>query len=565
MTDKKTEAQRFWEAITLDPILADDFYKLGVSLVPSTTPLDDADAFLFQHGYLTDTATLIEVYEELLDTSLIPWFGVYSLYTADDDERHVLEVRKAGVWFDAAPIHRYTIKDATLGWDTTGTAPANESKGELTFRNVGLEATDPAVYFGPICEGTFTPTAGKELKGLKGKRGVYGKAAVTGDDEAVDSLAFWAGHYGVRRVSAEGATVEFVPPDLVLDPSGSVDYDGPVSASFANNILSWESGANSANTSKGRIKFALDAYGNKTFRGAIVADAQAGTATDIPINAIGGRYEDFPQSSDLEILTAVCQAGVIGSTYTQTLVASGGTAPYTWQTQSQLPKGLALSKDAITGTPTEDGAFSLTIQVDDAKGATAKRSMGLSIAANRSPVNVASVSMNVVAVATAFASAMLFHKLKRRQQKKDAQSKAEAAADARRSDARRNDDPDNIALDDMTQSANAQSSLHEVARQADERSKAAAKEVSRQERRRRKAKANKDAAEAAQKNHEAARDAATDETTRDAEQAKADAEAEKANEAEQQMEDAGRARDAESEESRSNEEAADSAHAVEVV
>ncbi|MBD9477644.1 fibronectin type III domain-containing protein [Pseudoxanthomonas sp. PXM02] len=60
--------------------------------------------------------------------------------------------------------------------------------------------------------------------------------------------------------------------------------------------------------------------------------------------------------------------GTGGSTYVHAFAASGGAAPYTFQlTGGTLPDGLALGTDGrITGTPTEAGSFTLTVQVTDA-------------------------------------------------------------------------------------------------------------------------------------------------------------------------------------------------------
>ncbi|HWB01682.1 MAG TPA: SdrD B-like domain-containing protein [Verrucomicrobiales bacterium] len=78
-----------------------------------------------------------------------------------------------------------------------------------------------------------------------------------------------------------------------------------------------------------------------------------------------------------EQLNLVCPAvdnGVVGLPFSSALVATGGTAPYTFSIISgALPNGLTLntSSGAITGTPTVAGSFGFTAKVKDSTGGTA--------------------------------------------------------------------------------------------------------------------------------------------------------------------------------------------------
>ena len=65
--------------------------------------------------------------------------------------------------------------------------------------------------------------------------------------------------------------------------------------------------------------------------------------------------------------TSPLNTGVLGVAYSQTLEASGGTAPYNWSIASgSLPSPLALSSaGVITGTPTGVGSSNVTIRVRD--------------------------------------------------------------------------------------------------------------------------------------------------------------------------------------------------------
>lgn len=74
-------------------------------------------------------------------------------------------------------------------------------------------------------------------------------------------------------------------------------------------------------------------------------------------------------------------AGKVGISYSQTLTASGGTAPYSFAlTGGSLPNGLSLSSNgAISGTPTVAGNFSFTITATDSSSCKGSQSFTLQI------------------------------------------------------------------------------------------------------------------------------------------------------------------------------------------
>ena len=88
------------------------------------------------------------------------------------------------------------------------------------------------------------------------------------------------------------------------------------------------------------------------------------------------------QAVPLVITTTSLPNGVSNTIYTTTLVASGGTMPYTWSViNGTLPAGLTLNSGSgiISGTPTVPGTFSFAVQVRDAGGRTASKTLGITI------------------------------------------------------------------------------------------------------------------------------------------------------------------------------------------
>jgi hypothetical protein len=85
--------------------------------------------------------------------------------------------------------------------------------------------------------------------------------------------------------------------------------------------------------------------------------------------------------ADLAVSTASLPGGTVGSPYSATAQATGGSTPYQWAA-SGLPPGLQInpSSGQITGTPTSAGAYTATLTVTDHDGITATRSLAVTIA-----------------------------------------------------------------------------------------------------------------------------------------------------------------------------------------
>jgi hypothetical protein len=88
-------------------------------------------------------------------------------------------------------------------------------------------------------------------------------------------------------------------------------------------------------------------------------------------------------------------SGTVGSAYTDTLTAAGGTTPYTWSVSSgTLPAGIALnaSTGVLAGIPTVAGTSSFTIKVTDAGNQTATKATAITVAAGVLAITVPSAA-----------------------------------------------------------------------------------------------------------------------------------------------------------------------------
>ena len=89
-------------------------------------------------------------------------------------------------------------------------------------------------------------------------------------------------------------------------------------------------------------------------------------------------------SGALAVASQEMRDGAVGTTYTDTIVASGGIGPYSFAvTSGSLPDDLALDPDTgeVSGTPSAAGTFNFTVTATDANEATAARAFTVVIAA----------------------------------------------------------------------------------------------------------------------------------------------------------------------------------------
>ena len=170
---------------------------------------------------------------------------------------------------------------------------------------------------------------------------------------------------GIGTTSLAGGEVGVAYSQTIAASSGTAPYTfGIASGSLPAGVTLNTSGTLSGTpTASGNFSFAVQ-----------VKDANNATATQSYTIAI---------ASAPGIGTASLVNGEVGVAYSQTIGASGGTAPYTFAVAAgSLPAGLTLSTaGTLSGTPAAGGSFSFTVQAKDAHNVATTQSYTLNIAA----------------------------------------------------------------------------------------------------------------------------------------------------------------------------------------
>jgi hypothetical protein len=122
-----------------------------------------------------------------------------------------------------------------------------------------------------------------------------------------------------------------------------------------------------------------------------LASAVAGGISTITATqgAVSGNSTLNVQGPQLAIATTSLPGGIQNQSYSATLTASGGTAPYTWSlaTGSVLPAGLTLSSAGqITGAPAVTGSSTFTVRAADSGSPQQAATKQLSIVVSSVPV-----------------------------------------------------------------------------------------------------------------------------------------------------------------------------------
>jgi gliding motility-associated-like protein len=123
----------------------------------------------------------------------------------------------------------------------------------------------------------------------------------------------------------------------------------------------------------GALPSGLSLSSNGTFSGTATATGSytfTVKSTDALSSSKAAPYTIIVAAPTIALVPAALPGGTVGTVYSQSLTASGGTAPYLYSINAgALPAGISLSSAGIlSGSPTAGGSSSFTVQATDATG-----------------------------------------------------------------------------------------------------------------------------------------------------------------------------------------------------
>ena len=237
--------------------------------------------------------------------------------------------------------------------------------------------------------GTITTVAGTGTSGFSGDGGPATSAKLSHPSAVLPDAAgnvyiadYW--NNAVRKLTPMVAPVATTSAATNLSASGatlngSVNTNGvstdvtfeltSISGDYTNAITTTatqSSGLGSSTTTVSATLSGLNA--NTTYYFRVVATSVGGTTT--------GSEQSFTTNLDgtptISLGPVSLPSGKISTVYTQTISATGGTAPYSFTLSAgSLPSGLTLGTNGkLSGTPTVTGTTTFTVTATDARGFT---------------------------------------------------------------------------------------------------------------------------------------------------------------------------------------------------
>jgi hypothetical protein len=227
-----------------------------------------------------------------------------------------------------------------------------------------------SIASGSIPAGLSLSTTTGLLSGTPTTVGTYTfTIAVTDQSGGKDSAAYTIAV--VARVAPLSITTQAPLPGGVV----GVSYTQTFAATGGTSPYTWSVSTGALptgltlNASTGSLTGTPTAAGTFNFTLQVVDSAKAAATQAFTITV----------TAALTITTATLPNGTVGSAYSQTLTATGGSGTLTWSSTGALPAGLTLSSaGSLSGTPSAPGTFTFTVGVTGV-GQTATHSFTITV------------------------------------------------------------------------------------------------------------------------------------------------------------------------------------------
>ncbi len=180
--------------------------------------------------------------------------------------------------------------------------------------------------------------------------------------------------------------------------SSSFQVTSPAGCNWtAASNAAWITVTSAAGSGNAAVSFSVAANAGASRTGTLTVGDASFTVNQAASGPGGG-------GNPVAITTSVLPRARAGQPYAFTLAATGGKPPYSWTAAAAFPSWLALtgSTGDLSGTPPAAAAVSITVQVSDSLGATASRTLPLTVDPAGSGLVITNTSFANGVVGTAY-------------------------------------------------------------------------------------------------------------------------------------------------------------------
>jgi outer membrane autotransporter protein len=216
----------------------------------------------------------------------------------------------------------------------------------------------------------------------------HGTAVATGTSITYTPTTGYAGPDTFTYTASNGAgssspatvTITVSPPTIVYAPANPPG--GTVGVAYSQSMAGASGGAApyTYTIASGALPAGVTLAANGTLSGTPTATgaftfqvkaADSSTGTGAPFSKTTANLSLTIAAPTIAFAPATLPGGTANTAYSQTIVASGGTAPYTYAETGTLPTGITLtSTGVLSGTTTQAGSFPITVTATDSTTGT---------------------------------------------------------------------------------------------------------------------------------------------------------------------------------------------------
>lgn len=185
--------------------------------------------------------------------------------------------------------------------------------------------------------------------------------------------------------SGNAVTVQISPSNPTIPAGAKIQFAASVS-NTSNTAVTWSASAGTISSSGLFTAPSTSSAQPITVMASSAAQSTAKASTEVTITT--APITTPPTSSPFVITTSSVPPAVVVTPYAASLAASGGQPPYHWGVASgSLPAGLQLGAGTgtLSGSATQAGTYTFTVQGTDAASHTAQRSLSLIVSAAPPP------------------------------------------------------------------------------------------------------------------------------------------------------------------------------------